>query len=135
MILEAVHGNEGKIVALVASLIRDVVCEDATPLQCCDEKDVELSGDDLSKATEAFSFAAWLRTCPPVERLTLHDECALLQPQALRLLARAIQEGLCENLKVRSASHLRSECSLVLVVHQPPTHPLHPDPARGRRCM
>lgn len=101
MIRAAVKGEETGIVALIARLMREVVCgtprdEVSWPTQ---GEAIDLSGIDLQSPPLLLDFAAWLRQRPVVKQLTLcHKD---LSAQGCSILRCALQEGLLPQLQVR----------------------------------
>ena len=106
MILKEVDGHQGAIVALIASLIRDVTCDgieaDISELKLGDSLEIDV--DSVASPTSLLAFAAWARQRPPVRTLALH-RCRLLQTD-LQVVLAIIEEGLLRSLRVRRPHRL-----------------------------
>jgi hypothetical protein len=98
MILDLVANDQPQIVALVASLIRDNVCQSAVhdpALWPSGGEAVDLSDHDLEVPSTLLAFAAWLRTeRPTITHLTLR-----ITTPSCTFLRRALIEGILPHLR------------------------------------
>ena len=98
MILGLVANDQPSIVALIASLIRDNVCQSAVhdrALPLSGDVAVDLSRCDLDAPLTLLAFAAWLRTVRPATScLTMH-----ITTESCTFLRRAMEEGTLPRLQ------------------------------------